>query len=117
MSVGSSAEAADRSFDPAVIRKGAGIVSLVLAVITPPVGLVLSIATLIWARRSGEKGILAVCGVVVSVVLLITMVIVGFVLFGQLVNAANDGLIDVQALCVHRDRWGWLIDSLRYACR
>ena len=31
--------------------------------------------------------------------------------------AARDGAIDLEALCVHRDRWGWLLDSLRYACR
>lgn len=112
-----SPDAAGESLDPTALRKGAGIVSLALAVVTPPVGLVFSVATLIWAKRSGESGTLAIWGIVVSLTLIVTAVIASVVLFNQLANAAGDGLIDVQALCVHRDRWGWLIDSLRYVCR
>jgi hypothetical protein len=32
-------------------------------------------------------------------------------------DALSGGRARVVALCVHRDRWGWLLDSLRYACR
>ncbi|HMR48240.1 MAG TPA: hypothetical protein PKE40_06410 [Arachnia sp.] len=99
------------------IRKGASIAGLVLAFIMPPVGLVVSVATYIWSKRSGERGSLALAGIVVGIVLLITMVVVGFWIFTQLVDAAGAGALDLQALCVHRDRWGWLLDSLRYACR
>ncbi len=106
-----------RGLDAATIRKGASITALVLAVIMPAVGLVLSVATFIWAKRSGERGTLSLAGIVVSVVLLITMVIVGFFILSQLIDAANAGALNVEALCAHRDRWGWLIDSLRYACR
>ena len=106
-----------RSLDWAVVRKGATITAFVLSIIMPMVGLVLSVAAFVWAKRSGERGTLALAGIVVGAVLLITMVIVGFVLFGQVLAAARDGAIDLEALCVHRDRWGWLLDSLRYACR
>lgn len=99
------------------IRKGASIAGLVLAFIMPPVGLVTSVAAYIWSKRSGERGGLALAGIVVAAVLLITMVIVGFWIFTQLIDAASAGALDLQALCVHRDRWGWLLDSLRYVCR
>lgn len=103
--------------DLAAIRKGATITALVLAFIMPPIGLVLSIAAFIWGKRSGEGAKLALAGIVVGVVMLITMVIVGFMIFTQLVAAAGDGALNMEALCVHRDRWGWLLDSLRYVCR
>lgn len=112
----SSAETGNTINTPA-IRKGASIAGLVLAFIMPAVGLVVSGATYIWAKRSGEGGGLSLVGIVVSVALLIAMVLVGFWIFTQLIDAANAGALDLQALCVHRDRWGWLLDSLRYACR
>lgn len=112
----SSAETGNAINAPA-IRKGAAIAGLVLAVIMPAVGLVVSAATYIWAKRSGEGGGLSLAGIVVAVVMLVAMVIVGFWIFTQLIDAANAGALDLQALCVHRERWGWLLDSLRYACR
>ncbi len=105
------------TIDTPTIRRGAAIASLVLAVVMPAVGLVVSVATYIWAKRSGESGGLSLAGIVVAAVLLVTMVIVGFWIFSQLIDAANAGALDLQALCVHRERWGWLIDSLRYVCR
>ncbi|MCA0252092.1 MAG: hypothetical protein LCH76_07370 [Actinobacteria bacterium] len=105
------------SLDLAAIRKGASITAFVLAIIMPAIGLVLSIATYIWAKRSGERGTLSLWGIVVGAVMLIAMVIVGFFIFTQLVSAAGDGALNLEALCVHRDRWGWLLDSLRYVCR
>lgn len=117
MTSASSLDAAGRSLDAATVRRGMGVVGLVLAFLAPVVGLVVSVVTLVWARRSGERAGPAVWGIVVAVVLIVATVVVGFLLFTQLVGAANDGLLDVQSLCVHRDRWGWLIDSLRYACR
>ncbi len=117
MSDDTSPTETERSIDWRVIRKGATITAFVLSIIMPMVGLVLSVAAFVWAKRSGERGTLALAGIVVGAVLLVTMVIVGFVLFTQLMAAARDGAIDLEALCVHRDRWGWLLDSLRYACR
>ncbi len=108
---------AGSGLDLAGIRKGATITALVLAFIMPPIGLVLSIATFIWGKRSGESAKLALAGIVVGVVMLITMVIVGFFIFTQLVAAAGDGALNLEALCVHRDRWGWLLNGLRYVCR
>ena len=105
------------SSDSSGLLKGASIVGLVLAFIVPFVGLVASIATLIWARRTGENGMLSIWGIVVSVVILIFGVIVSIIVISTFARAASDGAIDIQALCAHRDQWGWLIDSLRYACR
>lgn len=112
----STSSSDSRTLDAGSIRKGATITAFTLAIIMPAVGLVLSIATFLWAKRSGEPGTLSKWGIVVSAVLLIATVIVGFFIFTQLVGAARDGALDLQALCVHRDRWGWLLDSLRYVC-
>lgn len=106
-----------RGLDATTLRKGATIAGLVLAVLMPVVGLVVSVATYIWAKRSGEGGGLSVVGIVVSVVLMIATVLVGFFLFTQLMAAAQDGALNFEALCAHQDRWGWLLDSLRYVCR
>lgn len=37
------------------LLKGAGIASIVLAVINPPIGLLSSIVTMIWAKKSGNQ--------------------------------------------------------------
>ncbi|MBK7819535.1 MAG: hypothetical protein IPJ61_00285 [Tessaracoccus sp.] len=112
-----STPSAGSAINTPAIRKGVSIAGLVLAFLMPPVGLVVSVGVFIWAKRSGERGGLSLAGIVLAAVMLITMVIVGFWIFTQLVDAANAGALDLQSLCVHRDRWGWLLDSLRYACR
>ncbi|HMQ96370.1 MAG TPA: hypothetical protein PKD19_04080 [Candidatus Saccharibacteria bacterium] len=97
--------------------KGAGIASIVLAIVNPPVGLVASVATFIWARRTGMPTTLAVWGMIVAVLTMIIMTMVAIWVLSILATAAADGAINMEALCQHRDSWGWLIDSLRYACR
>jgi len=97
--------------------RGASVVGLVLAVIMPPVGLVASIATLIWARHEGQSATLSIWGIVVSVVLIITGIILGFIALSMLTSAANAGALNIEALCADRRQWSWLIDSLRYVCR
>lgn len=117
MSSTQSTEQRPAGVDTATLLRGAGVVSLVLAVLSPVVGLVTSVATRIWAARSGAGTRLATWGIVVSVVLIVATVVVAVIAFSLVGRAANDGLVDVQALCAHRDSWGWLIDSLRYVCR
>jgi len=97
--------------------KGAGIVSLALAVIAPLVGLVTSIAVFFWARSSGASTKLAIFGIIISLVMLVISFIVLMMVVSLISNAASLGAINMEALCGHRDTWGWLIDSLRYVCR
>lgn len=103
--------------DSATLVRGAGIVSVVLAFIAAPIGLVVSIATYVWASKTGLSTKLAIWGIVLSIVMIIVGIVVTVIVSMMLFNAINAGAIDVGALCQHRDQWGWLIDSLRYACR
>lgn len=100
-----------------MLLKGAGIISIVLAVINPPIGLLTSIVTLIWAKKAGEPTKLAAWGMVVSIIMIAIMVAVTIWIIKWMVAAATDGVINMDAVCQHRESWGWLIDSLRYACR
>lgn len=97
--------------------KGAGFVSLALAFIAPPIGLIGSIATFFWARSAGASKTLATWGIIISIVMIILGIIVMIIAVSLLANAATAGAINMEALCAHRDSWGWLIDTLRYACR
>lgn len=97
--------------------KGAGFVSLALAIIAPPIGLIGSIATFFWARSAGASKTLAILGIIISIVMIILGIIVMIIAASLLANAATAGAINMEALCAHRDSWGWLIDTLRYACR
>lgn len=99
------------------IIKGAGIVSVVLAVINPPVGLVASIATFIWARKAGVSTRLATWGIIIAILMGIIMILIAAWILSFVAMAATDGAINMESLCQHRESWGWLIDSLRYACR
>lgn len=99
------------------IVKGASIVSFVLAFLMPVVGLVGSIAMLIWSKRAGASTRLPVWGILVSIVMIIVTIVVALIALSLFTSAANAGAVDIQALCAHRDQWGWLIDSLRYVCR
>lgn len=103
--------------DFTVLKKGIGIVAFVLAIVMPVVGLVANIAVLIWKKGSGESTRLPIWGIVVSVVLIIATIVVGLIALSLFTSAANAGAVNIEALCVHRDQWGWLIDSLRYVCR
>ena len=97
--------------------KGAGVVSIALAILNPPIGFVVSIATLIWARKVRASTTLAVSGIIIAILMSIIMVMVAIWVLSIISSAAADGAINMDALCQHRDSWGWLIDSLRYACR
>jgi len=97
--------------------RGLGIVGLVLAIIMPPVGLVVSIATLIWARQEGQSSTMATWGIILSVVMIIVGIIVAFMALSMFTRAANAGALNIEALCADRRQWAWLIDSLRLVCR
>lgn len=97
--------------------KGAGIISIVLAVINPPIGLLASIVTMIWAKKVGESTKLATWGMVIAIITNVMMVIFAIWAFSLIAAVANDGVINMQVVCQHRESWGWLIDSLRYVCR
>lgn len=97
--------------------KGAGIVSLVLAFIAPWIGLVTSIAVYFWARSAGASTKLGIAGIIISLIMLVVALIAFLAIASLLASAAAAGAINMDALCVHRDSWGWLIDSLRYVCR
>ena len=112
-----AAEAAETAVQTNNLVKGAGIVSIALAVINPPIGLVASIATFFWARTVQASTTLAAWGIAISIVMGILAVIVAIWVISIISSAATDGAINMEALCRHRDSWGWLIDSLRYACR
>ncbi len=99
------------------VRKGAGIVALVLAFVMPTVGLVANVAMFVWNKRVEVSTKLPVVGIIISVLLIIATIVVGLIALSLFRNAANAGAINVDALCAHRDQWGWLIDSLRYVCR
>lgn len=58
MESGRSVEAAESSG----LVRGAGFVSIAPAIFTPPVGLIASIATDIWARKTNESTTLAIWG-------------------------------------------------------
>ncbi len=103
--------------DVATLVHGAGVVSIVLAFVAAPIGLVTSIATYVWASKTGVSNKLAIWGIVLSAIMIIVGVVVAIIVSMMLFNAINAGAIDVGALCQHRDQWGWLIDSLRYVCR
>lgn len=107
----------DQGTDFQLLRKGVGIVAFVLAIVMPAVGLITNIAVLIWKKKSGESALLPVWGIIISLVLIVATIVVGLIALSLFRNAANAGAVDIQALCVHRDQWGWLIDSLRYVCR
>ncbi|MFV0434346.1 MAG: hypothetical protein ACK5LO_10230 [Leucobacter sp.] len=99
------------------LRKGAGIVAFVLAIVMPVVGLIANIAMLIWKKKAGDSTLLSVWGIIISVVLIVATIVVGLIALSLFTSAANAGALNIEALCVHRDQWGWLIDSLRYVCR
>ena len=101
----------------ALIQKGLAIGSLVLAFFMPPVGIVGSIASLIWAKRSGTSTKIPVWGIVVGVVMVIVGIVVGIIALVLLQNAVNAGALNLEALCSNRSQWGWVLDSLRYVCR
>lgn len=98
-------------------QKGVAIASLVLAVLMPVVGLVGSIVSLVWAKRTGASTKLPVWGIVVSIIMIILGIVLAIIAFAVLMNAVNAGALDLEALCSQRDSWGWLLDSLRYICR
>ncbi len=110
-------EAKNSNEQTGTLVKGAGIISIVLAFINPPLGLITSIVTLIWAKKSGASTKLATIGMIVSILTLVMMLIFAIWVFSLIGAAANDGVINMEAVCKHRESWGWLIDSLRYACR
>lgn len=97
--------------------KGAGIISVVLAIINPPIGLLTSIVTFIWAKKAGVPTNLATWGMVIAIIMNVMMVIFAIWVFSLIATAANDGVINMQAVCQHRESWGWLVDSLRYVCK
>lgn len=97
--------------------KGAGIISIVLAVINPPIGLLVSIVTFIWAKKAGVSTKLAAWGMVIAIIMNVMMVMFAIWLLSLVGAAANDGVINMQAVCQHRESWGWLVDSLRYVCK
>lgn len=103
--------------DSSNIIKGLGIVSIILAVIAAPIGLVASIATLLWARKAKVSTRLATWGIIISIAMIVVGIIVTVIVTSMLISALNDGVVNTEALCQHRDQWGWLVDSLRYACR
>lgn len=103
--------------DTTRVRKGVAIVSLVLAIFLPIVGLIGSIVSLVWAKRSGASTKLPVWGIVLSIVMIALSIVLGVIAFVILTNAVNAGALDLEALCAHRSSWGWLLDSLRYVCR
>ena len=103
--------------DLAWVQRGLAIGSLVLAVLMPVVGLVGSIASLIWAGHTGASKKLPTWGIIVSIAMIILGIVAAIITFTVLTNAINAGALDVEALCARRDQWGWLLDSLRYVCR
>ena len=100
----------------AMVQKGLAIGSLVLAVLMPLVGLVGSIASLVWARRTGAGTKVPTWGIVVSIVMIIVGIVVGIIAFIVLQNAVRAGALDLEALCAQRAKWGLLLDSLRFVC-
>lgn len=106
-----------QTFDLAWVQRALAIASLVLAILAPVVGLVASIISFVWAKRTDTSATLPLWGMIVSVVMLILTVTLGIIAFFMFSNAVNAGALDIEALCAHRSQWGWLLDSLRYVCR
>lgn len=108
--------AASEAIRNSVRHAAPGLVAFVLAIVMAPVGLVANIAMLIWNKKSSDGYKLAIWGIVVSIVLFIASIVMSLIILSMFIAAAKDGAINMEALCAHRDQWGWLIDSLRYAC-
>jgi hypothetical protein len=99
------------------LQRALAIVSLVLAVFMPVIGLVGSVVSLMWARSNGASTTIPKWGIVVSVIFLIISVVVGILALILVLNAVSSGTFNIDAVCAHRDSWGWLLDSLRFICR
>lgn len=111
------AETAVPTNESANLIKGAGFVSLALAIIAPPIGLIASIATFFWARNAGMSQTVATWGIIISIIMIIIGIIVMITVASSVATVLTAGAINMEVLCEHRDNWGWLIDSLRYVCR
>ena len=105
------------STDTAWVQKWVAIASLVLAILLPVVGLVGSIVSFVWAKRTATSTRIPGWGIIVSIVMIIVGIVLGIIAFVLFTNAVNAGALDLEALCSKRDAWGWLLDSLRYVCR
>ena len=103
--------------DTAWAQKGLAIASLVLAFALPLVGIVGSIVSLLWAKRTGASTRIPMWGIIVGVIMFIVGIVLGIIAFILLTNAVNAGALNVEALCENRGSWAWLLDSLRYVCR
>lgn len=91
--------------------------SLVLAVLMPPVGLVGSIISLVWANRTGTSRTMPIIGIVVGalmIILFFAVVAMALVVFRE---AVHDGAFDLSALCAKRDSWGPFLDLAGYVCK
>lgn len=109
-------EVADSGHEWSWVRPTVTIGSLVLSVLNPPVGLVGSIGSLVWANRAGTSKTIPIIGIVVSVVLIFLTIVLAVVALVVFRNAVRDGAFDLNVLCARRDSWSSLLDLAGYEC-
>lgn len=96
------------------------VVAFVLAFFMPPAGLILNIISYRLNAKDGGKSLMALWGMIISVVLLIVAFISAYMLYqavmGIATDFARDGVINMDAICAHADRWSGLVKQLNYTC-
>lgn len=93
---------------PPAPGRGLAIAGLVLAVVAPLIGLILSLVAAARLRRAGAPQGLAVAGIVIGAVLTIVGIIVGVTAWATLSNLLS--------LCAELGPGVWDVDGVTYTC-
>ncbi len=96
----------------AIPGKGLGIAGLVLAILVPLVGLILSIIAKSQSKKAGYKNGPATAGIWISIVLLV----LGAVAIGISLWLGTAAVGNVVAICNELGEGVWEVDGVTYTC-
>lgn len=93
---------------PQVPGRGLAIAGLILAILTPPIGLILSIVALVKLRRNGGRTGAAIAGIVIGALFTIGMIIGAVTLISV--------MSQLFSVCANLGPGVWEVGGMTYTC-
>jgi hypothetical protein len=92
--------------------KGLGIAGLILAILVPLVGLILSIIAKSQSKKAGYKNGPATAGIWISIILMVLGIAIAIIVAVTLGSAVGN----VAAVCAELGEGVWEVDGVTYTC-